>query len=119
MSQGSVIYPLFYDFFRDLLSSTEKTFVKDADDLTVCTMILTYLHTFKMNEFLSLIELWSVVNGLTPSPSMCQTVNFSLTYEQHLNTLLEPHKDGTIGDSSIKTFSKVIYLSVIFSSDLS
>lgn len=71
-----------------------------------------------MNEFLSLIESWSVVNDLTHN-SRCQTVNFSLSHEQHINLLFESHKVCTIGDFVIKIVSKVIYIGVNLSSGLS
>ncbi|VDO70037.1 unnamed protein product [Schistosoma margrebowiei] len=104
---------------HDLPSSTEKTFVKHADDLTVCMPISSSLHPIKMNEFSSRIDCWSVGNCLILNPSKCQAVNFSMRHERHLNTILRYHNAFTIGDSLINTVSKVNYLGVTFSSDLS
>ncbi|CAH8658891.1 unnamed protein product [Schistosoma rodhaini] len=118
--QGAVLSPLLFSFFlHDLPSSTENTFVKYADDLTVCMPISTSLHPIEMNEFLSLIERLSVDNGLLLNPSKCQAVNFSLRHGQNLYSMLGSHNACAIGDSLINTVSKVKYLGVIFSSDLS
>ena len=118
--QGAVLSPLLFSFFlHDLPSSTENTFVKYADDLTVCMPISTSLHPIEMNEFLSRIERWSVGNGLLLNPSKCQAVNFSLRHGQNLYSMLGSHNACAIGDSLINTVSKVKYLGVTFSSDLS
>ncbi|KAH9583690.1 hypothetical protein MS3_00008019 [Schistosoma haematobium] len=77
------------------------------------------LHPIEMNEILSHIECWSVVNGLILNPSKCQAVNFSMKYEWHLNSILGSHNACTIGDSLINTVSKVNYLGVTFFSALS
>lgn len=56
----------------------------------------------------------SLNDSLTLYPSKYQTVNVSRRHEEHLSTLLEPHKACTIGDSVLKTVSKVIYLCIGF-----
>ncbi|VDO56207.1 unnamed protein product [Schistosoma margrebowiei] len=104
---------------HDLQSSTEKHFVKYADDLTICTPISSSLHPIEMNEFWSRIDCWSVGNGLILNPSKCQAVNFSMRHERNINTILRSHNACAIGDSLINSVSKVDYLSVTFSSDLS
>ena len=81
--------------------------------------ISTSLHPIEMNEFLSRIERWSVGNGLLLNPSKCQAVNFSLRHGQNLYSILGSHNACAIGDSLINTVSKVKYLGVTFSSDLS
>ncbi|VDP17284.1 unnamed protein product [Schistosoma margrebowiei] len=115
----AITSPFFSFFLHDLPSSTENTFVKYADDLTVCMPISSSLHPVKMNEFLSHIDCWSVGNGLILNPSKCQAVNFSMRHERHLNTILRSHNACTIGDSLINSVSKVNYLGVTFTSDLS
>ncbi|CAH8594088.1 unnamed protein product [Schistosoma intercalatum] len=118
--QGAVLSPLLFSFFlHDLPSSTENTFVKYADDLTVCMPISSSLHPIEMNEFLSRIDCWSVGNGLILNPSKCQAVNFSMRHKRNLNIILRSHSACTIGDSLINSVSKVNYLGVTFSSDLS
>lgn len=87
--------------------------------LTVCMPISTYLHFFEVNEFLSRIEWWSLVNGFIINPSKYQDFKFRLRYEKHPNTLLESHNACTDRDSLINTVSKVNCLVVSFSSDLS
>ncbi|CAH8485699.1 unnamed protein product [Schistosoma margrebowiei] len=106
-------------FMHDLPSSTENTFVKYADDLTVCMPISSSLHPIEMNEFLSRIDCWSVGNGLILNPSKCQAVNFSMRHERNINTFLRSHNACAMGDSLINSVSKVNYLGVTFSSDLS
>ncbi|CAH8499907.1 unnamed protein product [Schistosoma guineensis] len=118
--QGAVLSPLLFSFLlHDLPSSTENNFVIYADDLTVCMTISSSSHPIEMNEFLSRIDCWSVGNGLILNPSKCQAVNFSMRYEQNLNTILSSHNACTIGDSLINTVSKVNYLDITLSSDLS
>ncbi|CAH8590013.1 unnamed protein product [Schistosoma haematobium] len=118
--QGAVLPPLLFSFFlHDLPSSTENTFVKYADDLTVCMPISSSLHSIEINEFLSRIDWWSVGNGLILNPSKCQAVNFSMRHERNLNTILRSHNACTIGDSLINSVLKVNYFGVTFSSDLS
>ncbi|CAH8494637.1 unnamed protein product [Schistosoma mattheei] len=82
-------------------------------------LISSSSHSIEMNEFLSRIDCRSVGNGLILNPSKCQAVNFSMRHERHLNTILRSHNACTIGDSLINTVSKVNYLGVTFSSDLS
>ncbi|CAH8492714.1 unnamed protein product [Schistosoma haematobium] len=72
-----------------------------------------------MNEFLSRIDCWSVGNGLILNPSKCQAVNFAMRHEKNLNIILRSHNAYAIGGSLINTVSKVNYLGVTFSSDLS
>ncbi|VDO71752.1 unnamed protein product [Schistosoma margrebowiei] len=115
----AITSPFFSFFLHDLSSSTENTFVKYADDFTVCTPISSSLHPIEMNEFLSRIDCWSVGNGLILNPSKCQAVKFSMRHERHLNTILRSHNPCAIGDSLINIVSKVNYLGVTFSSDLS
>ncbi|CAI2734818.1 unnamed protein product [Schistosoma spindalis] len=81
--------------------------------------ISSSLHPIEMNEFLSRIDSWSVVNGLLLNPSKCQAVNFSMRHDRHLNTILRSHNACAIGNSLINTVSTVNYLGVTFSSDLS
>ncbi|CAH8488525.1 unnamed protein product [Schistosoma margrebowiei] len=81
--------------------------------------ISSSLHPIEMNEFLSRIDCWSVGNGLILNPSKCQAVNFNMRHEPHLNTILRSHNTCAIADSLINTVSKVNYLGVTFSSDLS
>ncbi|KAH9581713.1 hypothetical protein MS3_00000625 [Schistosoma haematobium] len=90
-------------------SSTENTFVKYADGLTVCMPISTSSHPIEMSEFLSRIEWWSVVKGLIPNTSKCQAVNFVMRHEQHPNTIFGSHNACVIGDSLINTVLKVNY----------
>ncbi|VDO76582.1 unnamed protein product [Schistosoma margrebowiei] len=105
--QGAVLSPLLFSFFlHDLPSSTENTFVKYADDLTVCMPISSSLHPVEMNEFLSHIDCWSVGNGLILNPSKCQAVNFSMRHERNINTILRSHNACAIGDSFINSVSK-------------
>lgn len=108
----------FLIFLHDLKSSTEVTFVKYVGQFAECMSICTSSH-LEMSEFLSFIGRWSVVNGLTPNPSKYKPVNFRLRHEQLPNTLFESHKTHTIGDSLMKTKSKVIHLGVGFYIDLS
>ncbi|CAH8500208.1 unnamed protein product [Schistosoma mattheei] len=118
--QGAVLSPLLLSFFlHDLPSSTENTFVKYADDLTVCMPISSSLNPIEMNEFLSRIDCWSVGNGLILNPSKCQAVNFSMRHERKINTILRSHSACIIGDSLINSVSKINYLGVTFSADLS
>ncbi|CAH8514879.1 unnamed protein product [Schistosoma curassoni] len=87
--EGTVLSPLIFSFFlHDLPFSTENTFVKYADDLTVCMPVSTFLYPIVMNAFLSRIDCWSVGNDLTLNPFKYQAVNFSMRHEQHLNTIL-------------------------------
>ncbi|CAH8432742.1 unnamed protein product [Schistosoma margrebowiei] len=81
--------------------------------------ISSSLHPIEMNEFLSRIDCWSVGNGLILNQSERQAVNFSMRHERNLNTILKSLNACTIGDYLINTVSKVNYLCVTFSSDLS
>ncbi|VDO55917.1 unnamed protein product [Schistosoma margrebowiei] len=116
-----LFFHLFFSLFflHDLPSSTENTFMNYADDLTVCVPISSFLHPIVMNEFLSRIDCWSVGNGLILNTSKCQAVNISMRHERNLNTIFRSHNACAFGDSLINTVSKVNYLGVTFSSDLS
>ncbi|CAH8638816.1 unnamed protein product [Schistosoma bovis] len=117
--QGAVLSPLLFSIFLHDLPSTENTSAKYEDDLTVCMPISASLHPIELNEFLSRVDCWSVVNGLKLNLSKCQAVTFGIRHERHLNTILRSRNACAIGDSLINTVSKVNYLRVTFSSDLS
>ncbi|VDP24128.1 unnamed protein product [Schistosoma margrebowiei] len=83
--QGAVLSLPFFSFFlNDQPSSTKNTFVKYADDLTVCMPISSSLCPIEMSEFLSHIDYSSIGNGLILNPSKYQAVNFSMRHNNNI-----------------------------------
>ncbi|VDP47747.1 unnamed protein product [Schistosoma margrebowiei] len=120
VSQGAILSPPLFSFLlHDLTSYTESTFVKYANDITVCMSISSSLHPIEMNELLSRIDCWTVGNSFILNPSKCQAGNLSMRRERHLYTVLRSHNACAIGDSLKNTVSKVNYLGFTFSYDLS